>query len=140
MKHETHCQRNFCPPTKGIVMIIRSFFLPRPCPLFFQKVCQIGRRRVTEALGFFQNAFQQDSRLLRAVTLWAGNNNTGGRVGGRKEPGDEMHDRNDPQLPLPFRTHNAPRAAQGKFSGRHENRCFIRLHRGVHARLEIPRT
>lgn len=84
MKHEI--QKNSCSPTKGIVLTRYSLVDLFTHTLFvslvvvpFSKVCQIGRRCVTEALGFFQNAFQHDSRLSCAVTLWAGNNMGRGR-------------------------------------------------------------
>lgn len=57
-------------PTKGIAPA-RYSRLSR-CP-FLSKVCQIGGRHVTEAFVFFQNAFQRDSRLSRAICLRAGN-------------------------------------------------------------------
>jgi len=96
-----------------------------------------NRQTVRHRSRFFQNAFHSAIRGCRAP--FASGQATEGRS--RKARGTTRCRTGTTEAirscPLPFRTHNAPRAAQGKFSGRRENRCFVRLYRrdgGVHAR------
>lgn len=91
--------------------------------LFFSKVCQIGRRRVIEALVFFKTLFST-IRGCRAPFTSGQATEDHARHGGQGCTTGAIR-----SCPLPFRTHNAPRVAQGKFSGRRENRCFVRLYR-----------
>jgi len=90
-----------------------SLFTLSRCSLFFFFSRQTARHGSSR---FFRNAFQRDSRLSRVVCLRA---DSRGKI--TRGMGDKVHDGTTGAIrscPLPFRTHNAPRAAQGKFNGR----------------------
>ena len=142
MKRET-CGRISCSRTNEkdslspALMLFTLSCCPRFFIFYFFFLSMSNRQTVRHRSRFFQNAFHSAIRGCRAP--FASGQATEGRS--RKARGTTRCRTGTTEAirscPLPFRTHNAPRAAQGKFSGRRENRCFVRLYRrdgGVHAR------
>lgn len=103
---------------------------------FFQEnVTQAAARHRSSR--FFQNAFQRAFPRLSHGSVAAGGKITRSRAGTRRNAHAATRQERSALLLPPFRTHNAPRAAQGKFSRRRENRCFIRLYRRTRERLDL---
>lgn len=95
--------------------------------LFFSKSMSNRQTARHRSSRFFKTLF---SAIRGCRAPFTSGQATEGRS--REARGDKVHDGTTGAIhscPLPFRTHNAPRVAQGKFSGRRENRCFVRLYR-----------